>query len=97
MLTILNLIANIFITISVAGFMIMLQEPSNPVAKMPFLLRNWIKVSLALTSGGALLNVITLSTPPMSEIILNLGLGGLFSWAYLWHIKMFKEKNANNL
>ena len=97
MWTILNVIANIFITISVAGFMIMLQEPSNPVAKMSFILRNWIKVSLALTSGGALLNVITLSTPPMSEIILNLGLGGLFSWAYLWNIKMFKEKNANNL
>jgi hypothetical protein len=93
MLTILNLIANIFITISVAGFMIMLQEPSNPVAKMPFFLRYWIKISLALTSGGALLNVITLSTPPTSEIILNLGLGGLFSWAYFWHLKMFKEKN----
>ena len=92
-----NVIANIVIAISVAGFMIMLQEPSNPVAKMSFILRNWIKVSLALTSGGALLNVITLSTPPMSEIIFNLGLGGLFSWAYLWHIKMFKEKKTSLL
>jgi hypothetical protein len=92
MWTILNVIANIVITISVAGFMIMLQEPTNPVSKMPFLLRNWIKVSLAITSGGGLLNVITMSTPAISEIILNLGLGGLFSWAYFWHIKMFKEK-----
>ena len=92
-----NVIANIVITISVAGFMVMLQEPTNPVSKMPFLLRNWIKISLAVTSGGALLNVVTLSTPPMSEIILNLGLAGLFSWSYFWHIKMFKDKNANNL
>ena len=97
MWTILNVIANIFITIAVAGFMVMIQEKDNPVAKMNILLRNWIKVSLALTSGGALLNVITLSTPPMSEIILNLGLGGLFSWAYFWQIKMFKDKDANNL
>jgi hypothetical protein len=93
MWTILNVIANIVISISVAGFMVMLQEPTNPVAKMPFLLRNWIKISLAFTAGGALLNVITLSTPPISEIVLNLGLGGLFSWSYFWHIKMFKDKN----
>ena len=95
MWTIFNVIANIVIAISVAGFMVMLQEPTNPVAKMPFLLRNWIKISLALTSGGALLNVVTLSTPPMSEIVLNLGLAGLFSWSYFWHLKMFKDKNAN--
>ena len=93
MWTILNVFANIVISISVAGFMVMLQEPTNPVAKMPFLLRNWIKISLAFTAGGALLNVITLSTPPMSEIVLNLGLGGLFSWSYFWQIKMFKDKN----
>ena len=95
MWTIFNVIANILITLSVAGFMVMLQEPSNPVAKMPFLLRTWIKISLALTSGGALLNVVTLSTPPMSEIILNLGLAGLFTWSYFWHLQMFKDKNAN--
>jgi len=95
MWTIFNVIANIVISISVAGFMVMLQEPTNPVAKMPFLLRNWIKISLALTSGGALLNVVTLSTPPVSEIVLNIGLAGLFSWSYFWHLKMFKDKNAN--
>lgn len=89
----LNVLSNIIITISVAGFMVMLQEPTNPVAKMPFLLRNWIKLSLALTSGGALLNVITFSNPPISEIILNIGLAGLFAWSYFWHIKLFKEKN----
>jgi hypothetical protein len=96
MWTILNLIANIFITLSVAGFMVMIQEPSNPIAKMNIGIRWWIKISLACTSGGALLNVITLSTPPMSEIILNLGLAGLFSWSYIYS-NMFKEKDANNL
>lgn len=93
MWTILNIIANIFITISVAGFIIMLQAPTNPVSKMPFFLKYWIKLSLAFTSGGALLNVISFSSPPISEIILNIGLGGLFSWAYFWHLKLFKEKN----
>lgn len=88
----LNLLSNIVIAVSVAGFMIMLQESTNPVSKMPFLIRNWIKISLAFTSGGALLNVITFSNPPTSEIILNIGLAGLFSWAYFWHLKLFKDK-----
>jgi hypothetical protein len=96
MWTILNLIANIFITLSSAGFMVMLQDINNPVAKMNVGIRWWIKISLACTSGGALLNVITLSTPPMSEIILNLGLAGLFTWSYVC-LKMFKENNAKNL
>ena len=96
MWTILNLIANIFIALSTAGFMVMLQDVNNPVAKMNFGIRWWIKISLACTSGGALLNVITLSTPPMSEIILNLGLAGLFTWSYVC-LKMFKKNNAKNL
>lgn len=91
----LNVFSNAIIAISVAGFMVMLQEPSNPVAKMSFVLRNWIKISLALTSGGALLNVITFSNPPASEVILNFGLAGLFAWSYFWHLKLFKDKNAN--
>lgn len=93
----LNVFANAIIAISVAGFMVMLQEPSNPVAKMSFILRNWIKISLALTAGGALLNVVTFSNPPSSEVILNLGLAGLFAWSYFWHLKLFKDKNANNI
>lgn len=93
----LNVLANLIIAISVAGFMVMLQEPSNPVAKMHFGIRNWIKFSLAFTAGGALLNVITFSNPPISEIMLNIGLSGLFSWSYVWHIKMFKDKNAKNI
>jgi len=94
MLTILNLIANIFIALSSAGFMVMIQDINNPVAKMNIGIRWWIKISLACTSGGALLNVITLSTPPSSEIILNIGLAGLFSWSYIL-LKMMKDKNAN--
>lgn len=93
----LNVFSNAIIAISVAGFMVMLQEPSNPVAKMSFILRNWIKISLALTAGGALLNVVTFSNPPSSEVILNLGLAGLFAWSYFWHLKLFKDKNANNI
>lgn len=91
----LNVFSNAIIAISVAGFMVMLQEPSNPVAKMSFVLRNWIKISLALTAGGALLNVVTFSNPPASEVVLNLGLAGLFAWSYFWHLKLFKDKNAN--
>jgi hypothetical protein len=48
-------------------------------------LRLLIKFSLAMIAAGALMNVLSLSTPPVSEIVLNVGLAGLFSWAFVWH------------
>ncbi len=38
------------------------------------------------------LNVLTLSDPPLTEIVLNVGLAMTFVWAYLFHRKMFNEK-----
>jgi hypothetical protein len=34
--------------------------------------------------------VLSLSTPPVSEIVLNVGLAGLFSWAFVWHRMRWK-------
>lgn len=91
----LNFISNLVIAISVAGFIAMLQAPDNPVAKMNPYIRYWIKLSLVFTSAGALLNTISFSNPPYSEVILNLGLAGLFSWSYFWHLKLFNDKKKN--
>lgn len=48
-----------------------------------------IKVSLALVIAGALFSVLMLTEPPFSEVLMNIGLGGIFSWAALWHAKKF--------
>lgn len=83
--TYINLVASVLISISVTGFILLLQHEDSPVKQMNLFMRSWIKVSLVAVSAGGFFNVLTLSTPPWSEVILNTGLGLLFAWAFYWH------------
>lgn len=83
--TYVNLVSSTMIAISVTGFMLLLQHEESPVQKMNFFMRSWIRLSLIAVAAGGLFNVISLSTPHWSEILLNFGLGLLFSWAFYWH------------
>lgn len=91
MATLLNAVASGIIAVSITGFIAMLQAEGNPISRMPFVVRGWIKVSLAVVAAGALMNVLSLSTPAWSEIVLNIGLAGLFSWAFFWHRMRWKQ------
>ena len=44
-----------------------------------------IKTALALVVSGAMLNLLLLTTPPFSEVVMNLGVGLIFAWAAVWH------------
>ncbi len=44
-----------------------------------------IKTALALVITGALLNLLLLTTPPFSEVVMNVGFGLIFAWAAVWH------------
>jgi len=57
--------------------------------KLHFLERNLIKVGLAATAAGSLLNFLTLYTPNATDIILNIGLAIIFSWGVWFHFKYF--------
>lgn len=91
MATLLNAVASGIIAVSITGFIAMLQAETNPISRMPFVVRGWIKISLAAVAAGALMNVLSLSTPAWSEIVLNMGLAGLFSWAFFWHRMRWKQ------
>jgi hypothetical protein len=91
MATLLNAVASGIIAVSITGFIAMLQAEGNPITRMPFVVRGWIKISLAVVAAGALMNVLSLSTPAWSEIVLNMGLAGLFSWAFFWHRMRWKQ------
>jgi len=51
-----------------------------------------LKFGLVIICLGSLANVLTLSNPPFSEIILNVGLAALFSWAAVFHYLVFIAK-----
>lgn len=44
-----------------------------------------IKYALASVVAGSLLNVLLLTTPPLTEVLMNVGFGLIFMWAAVWH------------
>jgi len=49
------------------------------------------KIGLGISGCGALLNILTLSTPAPTEIVLNIGLSLNFCWLSLWQYTELKE------
>lgn len=86
---IINAIANIIITFSVAMFMIFIFGRSSMMERIHWLERTVIKVGLALLSAGSLFNFLTLPHPQKSEVILNIGLAIVFGWGAYFHFKYF--------
>jgi hypothetical protein len=88
----LNLIANLLITIAVAMFMIFVFGKSNMMDRVSTLERLSIKVGLALVSAGSLFNFLTCSLPQNSEVIMNVGLAVVFGWGAIFHFKYFVKE-----
>jgi hypothetical protein len=90
--TYLNLLANVVLTLSVTAFIVLLYNSKGIVNKWPLIGSYLLRVSLVLMAVGGLGNCLMLSTPPSSEIILNVGMAGLFSWAAWFHNKLLKGR-----
>ena len=90
MLVVINLIANIILCLGGAGFYLAIfGRPSSIVHKWP-VLRHWaLRLGLAAFFSGTLSNILTVYTPHISQIILNVGLALVFGWAVLFHYKYF--------
>lgn len=89
---IINVLANVIIAISTTGFMALLRHEKSPIEYMPFVIKTWIRLSLGLIASGSLLSAIKLSNPAFSEVIVNIGLASMFTWALFWH----KKRWVNN-
>lgn len=94
MVTIINLFASLLITLGMTFFIIgVFGRKSESIEKLTVLERLLLRVSLCATAAGALYNLLSLSTPPVSELVLNSGMGLLFTWAAWFHWKYFVKKN----
>ena len=90
---IINLIANICIVIGMSFFIIgVFGRSSQVVDSINPLERFLLKLGLCSVTAGSLFNILTLSTPNISEVALNVGLGILFIWAAIFHWKYFVKK-----
>jgi len=88
-----NLIANVMVMISVTFFIIgVFGRRSHVIESMPTWEQYFLRIALSMLAAGSLLNVLTFSTPHATEVILNVGVGLLFTWAAWFHWKYFVKK-----
>jgi len=92
--TIINIVSNCIMGTSAALFLIsVFGDKENPIWKSP--IKAWlIKLGLSITSCGAALNVLTMSTPAPTEVLLNCGLSLIFCWLSIQQREMINEKRA---
>lgn len=89
-LTIVNLISNITIAFSAAALLIhIFGDPDNSIwdNKIKAYLA---KFGLSVTTCGAILNFLSLSTPNQTETLLNVGMSLTFFWLSWWQWEQFK-------
>lgn len=94
-----NFAANIILCAAFAAFLIFIFGRENSIIyKLKGVSTIFLKVGLSMCSTAALLNIITMSNPTWTEILLNVGLAILFTWSAWFHYVRFvvpwKKKEA---
>ena len=93
MLQSINAIANALICLGGLAFYVMLftkiGDGVKQIDQFGKVSDHLIRTGLAFIVAGALFNVLLLTTPPASEVLMNLGFGLVLSWAAVWHGKKF--------
>lgn len=88
-----NAACNIVVFISMLAFIIFcFGREDSTIYKYGSFQAYGLKFGLVTICLGSLSNVLTLSNPPFTEIILNIGLAALFLWAAIFHYFVFIVK-----
>lgn len=89
---ILNLVANGVLTAGISGFYILLYRNDSVVRRWPMTGSWLLKISLVTTAVSSLGNCISMSNPESkTEVIMNVGLAGIFAWAVMFHVELLKH------
>jgi len=90
-LTLINALANCTTAFSAMGLLVhIFGDPDNQIWDNR--IKAWLaKAGLSITTCGAVSNVLTLSTPPVTEVVLNIGISITFFWLSWWQWEAFKE------
>jgi hypothetical protein len=90
--TVINAIANCTTAFSSIGLLVhIFGDPDNSI--WDDRIKAWLaKTGLTVLTCGAIANVLTLSTPVITEVLLNCGMSITFFWLSWWQYEQFKEK-----
>jgi len=92
-LMLINAFCNVVIFLSVSAFIVFVFGRLNLTQKFGIVQKWIVKSGLALVAAGSLFNFVTLSEPPFTEILLNIGLAILFLWAAVFNYTHFVNKD----
>ena len=85
-LLVVNMVASGTMVLGFTAFLIFLFGRENSlVHKLEGMCTVCVKGALATCAAGSLYNMMTLSEPPPSEVVLNVGVAALFAWAAWFH------------
>ena len=90
--TLVNALSNAIICISTIFFIIFVYRKNSMLYKLPSIEVLLVKIGLSFMASGSLFSLLTFSNPPISEVLLNLGLACVFAWASIFHYKYFVKK-----
>jgi hypothetical protein len=88
-ITIANELASIGIFVNVTAFYLMVFGKEGKIQDRPMWEQYFVRIGLLTIATGSLLNIIADKAPPMNELIVNIGLSVLFTWASIFHYKVF--------
>lgn len=91
-LMLINAFCNVVICISVSAFIVFVFGRLDLTQKFGIVQKWIVKSGLSLVAAGSLFNFVTLSEPPFTEVLLNIGLAILFLWAAIFHYTHFVKK-----
>lgn len=94
--TIINFIANAVMGYSMTMFYLYLYSDDNKVVHRWSFLGHWtLKLGMIINIVGILFNLLTFDKVNPSQLLVNCGFSLIFVWVYLFHRKMFNQKNQN--
>ena len=85
-----NFSISVLLSLCLGAFTVFVFGRHNSLAHRIPAASSWlVRIGLSMCSAGALLNAITFSNPPWSEVLLNGGLCVVFMWAAWFHYVRF--------
>jgi hypothetical protein len=92
LIVIINAIANLILTVSVAAFMTFLFGRCGMIYRISKIEQWTVKIGLAGMAAGSLFNFFKMEKPSGSEALLHCGLAVIFVWAAIFHYNHFVKK-----
>ena len=84
-----NVVASLVTFINMLAFYLMVFGDENKLTKRPMYEQLMVRVGLLTIACGTFLNILIWAYPPINEIIINIGLAVIFTWASMFHYHVF--------